>query len=509
MATEGVFTATAGSFETFAGDGSYFRRSQRVGVSISAAGRRTNGAFDHSSSEQMLVRGALDGALRTVFWRWDIAADDRDTDDPGALPRSVIVESPYSSDPIYRFDGVDRRSFSTAVVLRTGTSAWVPQGRVYTTVRDEDLIRTIPLAPGLSDTRARALSSSAFGGSFDAERRLPVGRPVLTRFGIDLAREHLDTSYIGVSSAGAIGALNNSAEGHRVRSGLFASVAWDAASRLRLTSGVRWDNVSDEGFQADSDQSGESQRAWSPRAGVVFRMSDRGSVSLYGQVSRAFKAPTLDQLFDTRPYPDFRGGTFTISNPGLVPQRATNMEVGVSGATHIRWSALVYHMMVDDEIDFDPRTFSYANIGESRHTGLELELDGRTWRHVQPSITYAFSRVVSVGDDRQLNNVPRHALSLGATVDLPWRIGVFGRYAKNWGAFLDRDNLLAVDGASVVDLRVRRPLGRHMVFADILNLTDDTYEEYGFTLVGFTGATVPYAYPGAPRAARVGMTVAF
>jgi len=45
-------------------------------------------------------------------------------------------------------------------------------------------------------------------------------------------------------------------------------------------------------------------------------------VSVFLQVSRAFKAPTVDQLADARPFPDFAGGTFVISNPLLAPQRA-------------------------------------------------------------------------------------------------------------------------------------------------------------------------------------------
>ena len=104
--------------------------------------------------------------------------------------------------------------------------------------------------------------------------------------------------------------------------------------------------------------------------------------------------------------------------------------------------------------------------------------------------------------DLQLKNVPRHVLTLGSSVDLPWRIGIFARYRASSGAFIDEDNLLEIDGASVVDLRVRRPFGRHSVFADVMNLTADHFEEYGFTLTSFTGdvvLTLTRALPG-PRA---------
>lgn len=44
---------------------------------------------------------------------------------------------------------------------------------------------------------------------------------------------------------------------------------------------------------------------------------------------------------------------------------------------------------------------------------------------------------------------------------------------------------------------------------DLLNVTGNVYEEFGFTLVDLDGSVVPYAYPGAPRAVRAGLTLSF
>jgi outer membrane receptor protein involved in Fe transport len=233
-------------------------------------------------------------------------------------------------------------------------------------------------------------------------------------------------------------------------------------------------------------------------------------------VSTAFKVPTLDQLFDPRPYPDPNGGVFTISNRQLVPQRATNVEAGVQGGgANLHWSALAYRMHVDDEIDFDARTFSYANIGASRHTGAEIELGGRVWRRLQPSLRYALSHVGSLdasGDqagDRQLKNVPRQSLTAAASFDLPRGVAAAVSYRRTWGAFLDDANAIGIAGPSTLDLRVRRAIGRHAVFIDVVNLTNDRYVEYGFTLADFRGGVAPYAYPGAPRAIRAGVTLGY
>lgn len=229
---------------------------------------------------------------------------------------------------------------------------------------------------------------------------------------------------------------------------------------------------------------------------------------VFGQASRAFKAATLDQLFDPRLYPDFRGGGFTISNPRLLPQRATNVEVGVRGGTTIRWDAVVYRMPVRNEIDFDARTFSYANIGRSLHRGLELSASTRS-SIVRPSVSYSWSRVTPSNDTRQLKNVPQHTLSASATLLLPHSWSADAQVRQSWRTYLDDEHRFALDTGRAVDVRVRRDAGRWAVFADVLNLFDDDAEEFGFTLTGLRGEQIPYVYRGAPRLARLGTTLSF
>lgn len=505
-ASGGQLTATAGSFESFTADGSYGRRSRSVGFNVAGAARGTGGAFDHSSGSQFVGAGAVDGVRNGLAWRWNATGGSRERDDPGALITSVLQADPTASSPIFRSDNASRESVTTAFTLRHAGLSWKPQARVYFSGRGEDTIRTVLLAPGLGDTQARNLSSTVFGGSVEGEYAFAAPRPPVVRFGVDLAHEHLDTSYRGVDG-GVVGALESAAAGRRIRAGLFTSASFEPASRVRLSAALRWDDVDDAGFGVTGATS--TQRAWSPRAGVVVQLSDTGAIALFAQASRAFKTPTLDQLFDPRPYPDFQGGTFTISNPALTPQRATNLEAGISGGGKVRWSALAYRMHVDNEIDFDVRTFSYANIGQSRHAGLELEAEGRWWTRVRPSVTYALSDVTDLESDLQLKNVPRNLVVLAASVDFPWAVSAHVRYNRTWGAFLDDANAFPIDGPSTLDLRVRRAIGRHMAFVDLVNATNTTFEEYGYTLTDFRGRTVPYAYAGALRALRAGLTVSF
>lgn len=502
--TAGQLDLSAGSFATLIADGSYGRREGALGFSVNGAVRRTDGAFEHSAGRQYSGGGGLDGRIGAVNWRWSAAGNDWNRDDPGWL--STAASDRRASNPLYRLDTVDRQGLSSAFTVQAPDTPWQPRARVHVSLRDEDAIRTVPLLPAVGDTQARALSTRGLDGSVESDHTIASARPLTLRLGADLAHERLSTSYRRVSAGGEIGALSAETDGDRDRVGLFASASWDVMPRLRLTAGTRWDGIDDSGF---ANASVPHEHAWSPRAGAVVRLTESGSMTAYVQAAKAFKAPTIDQRFDPRPYPDFRGGTFTISNGSLRSQRASNLEAGISRAAgDTRFSALVYTMAVEDEIDFDVRTFSYANIGRSHHTGVELEAE-RRWRRVRPAVAYTLTRVTEPSSDVQLKNVPRHRLSASAAVDLPWAIHLFGRCLHSWDGYLDDANEFPLDGPATCDLRVQRPLGRHQLFLDVLNVTDNVYDEYGLTLADGRGRAVPFAKPGAPRAVRGGVTLSF
>lgn len=502
--TGGRLTLEGGSFATFIGDGSYGRRRDGVSVQISGAARTTDGAFEHSAGAQYNGTGSLDGRFGGFSWRATGAANHQRRDEPGAEVRDAPEANAAAPSP-YRFDETARTGQSAAFTLRHGSARWSPQLRVYAGARGEDSLRTTLLAPEFPIRQARDLSTTAIGGTFDSEHRFTA--PVVVRFGADLSRESLDSAYSTVQPTGAIGVPTFAANGRRVRSGAFAAASVIPTPRVRVSGALRWDGVADSGFA--QPPSGASPSAWSPRAGVVVYANDARTISVFAQVARAFKMPTLDQLFDVRPFPDFGGGTITISNPTLQPQRATNLEAGITGGTRVSWSAVLYRMDVTNEIDFDVRTFSYGNIGRSDHNGLELEIESREWNRLRPFASYTLSRAVDDETGAQLKNVSRHALGIGASADVWWRIGLYARYSRRWGAYLDDDNTLPLDGPSRLDIRIRRPIGRHQLFVDLYNITNDRFEEYGYTLSDFTGRVVAYVYPGAGAAARAGFTLSF
>jgi outer membrane receptor protein involved in Fe transport len=448
----------------------------------------------------------VDGAIGSNLWRLAVTGTGRKQDDPGPRTDQELTGDPVGSDPLFSFDGINRQNLSTMFTLSANRGPWQHRARLHGGVRSEDQVRTILLAPGFGDRQRRDLSTSDAGGTIETERAGALqGRPLIVRGGVDVVRQGLDTEYRRVDETGTVEtALIGEASGHRWRTGAFASGAWEPTGRVRVSAGIRWDRI-DDGFSGLPDPTGAHQ-AWSPRAGVTLQIDP--DVTVFGQASRAFKAPTPEQLFDPRPYPDFAGGAFTISNRTLEPQRATNFEAGAWGGSRLRWSVLAYRMNVENEIDFDIATFSYANIGRSRHAGLEMEAAASSGR-IRPSIGYALMRVTDPGSSTQLKNVPRHALTAAAGLTFGWGVESHVRYRRTWGAYLDDENEQAIDGASTIDVRVHRRFRGSTFFLDLLNLTDDHYQLYGFTLSDFQGGVAAYSYPGAPRAVRVGVITSF
>ena len=502
-------SASAGSF-----GGAAARAAARVAAGdfgLSAAGNasRTDGSRAHSAEDDQgfAVEARRQDEDRT--WSFRVAGTGKDRDDPGQLSLDAARSDPRASDPLFRFDHerTDRLRGSIGFE-RSGTA--VPfRALAYGTLRRTDLVRTLLVAPALGETAAQALDSNGVGAVLDGRwTASPALGGIRLRGGAEWSRDGIDSVYRSVDENGAAGERVGAARGARDREGAFLAADADPFPRLRLTAGLRWDRVSDRLTEPSVSSAHE---AWSPQAGAVAFLGSRGaeSPSVFVQYSRAFKAATFDQQFDPRPFSDFQGGTFTISNPELAPQRARMLEGGFRvPAAAGRFEATGYRIDVDDEIDFDPAIFRYRNIGHSRHTGLETLATWSWARSLSVFASWDWARVEARGEGSpggQLKNIPEHVVRVGASARLPGEIDAEAVWSWSGRRWLDDENHFRLPDASVVDLRVARSFGDFRVRIDVANLADERYADVGFTLADFQGNDVPYVYPAAGRSVRVGV----
>jgi outer membrane cobalamin receptor len=491
-------TASAGSFASAGLDAALEGRRGRV----FAGGFRSDGHRHNGASREAAAGASIHGGR----WHLALSGEGWERRNPGPLDDAQLAADPEASDDLFSHDRERGRRGRAAWTIEGGQGGGAWQATLFGAARRGEGVRTLLLLAGFGDSKARELRTASAGSA--VEKQVESRRASL-RYGVDLGRDWLDTEYHDVDDLGGEAALRSRAENRRDRAALFASAGWRPHPRLRVALGLRWDRVRDD--FALADRSGqEAHDAWSPRLGLT---ADLGIVQAYAQVARAFKAPTPDQLFDPRPFPDFAGGSFVISNPELRPQHARSFEGGLRRAGASAHGEIVYYRMrVDDEIDFDPATFRYTNIGESLHEGVEAAASFWTTRRVAPFAAYTWSRVEpTAGENRghQLKNVPRHVLRGGFHAGLGRGVRLTVRGSLLAGRFLDDAERFPMSDAAVWDLRLDRPSGRARPFLDLLNLTDAQTTAVGYVLPDLSGVPTALHFPAPGLAVRAGLDWSF
>lgn len=501
----GEVHVSGGSFSSRNADLAYFGDLGSSRIDLHAGITDTGGFREHAGDSNRRLQLALLRFGEHSRWRFDAAGDRKDRRDPGALAFAEIDTNRQQSNPLFRFDREQTNRYRLAAAYDSFSATTPLHATIYGLDRDGTNLRTLLLAPGFGTSALRDLTTHAEGGTFEATREIGGGT---FRAGADLDHATLSGRYSAVGSSGQTLGVSSSEDGRRDRVGVFVTGLWKVCGRCNLTAGLRRDDLRDD-FGVSTRRNAS---AWSPRMGLNVRLGAAANpTSAFVQVSNAFKAPTLDQLFDPRPYPNGSGGTFTISNPELRPQRARNVEAGLSrSGRDSEWSVVAYRMTVTDEIDFDPQTFTYHNLGSSLHRGVEASVALAKESLLSPRATYAWTRVAdSTTPDLQLKNIPEHVaqLFLHARMSSSTRADLIYRWIH--GQTLDDAGQFVAPDISRVDLRLAHDVGKVMLQLDLLNALNAHYNELGYVLLDFKGRPTPFAFPAPGRALRLGATLTY
>jgi outer membrane receptor protein involved in Fe transport len=226
-----------------------------------------------------------------------------------------------------------------------------------------------------------------------------------------------------------------------------------------------------------------------PRLSVRYSISS--SVSLRAAAYRAFRAPTLDNLYRAFSIP---GGIF-LGNPDLRPETLEGAEIGfdverpglriqVTGFANRLKNALTFSPLVAGEL---PTGFFFGsrivNAARARSRGLEAEANWTAGRRLNGYLTYGFvdSEVTANAFDpasigKQQPGIPRHKITAGLTWSGPWglRLTPQMRYLSRSNG--DSSGQLKVDEHFIVDLAASLPVTRGVeAFAQVENLFDANY----------------------------------
>jgi iron complex outermembrane recepter protein len=331
----------------------------------------------------------------------------------------------------------------------------------------------------------------------------------LVLVGLDGQRvEGTATDRINPAMATDSAVVERAAGGEQRFMGLFVQDAAQVTQRLGATAAIRMDvwQSRDGGRRVTrsndavetTDFADRSDIEISPRVGVIYRASNE--LALRGSVYRAFRAPTLNELY--RP---FQVGTvMTAANENLSTESLWGSEGGlqlavgplVARATgfYNRMSDPVFNVTVPADDGSTARM--RQNLDRARVGGLELDAAWRAERW-STSVAYTFmDAVVTAAADhrdligRRLAQVPHHRATATVAFDDPRlaTIAVDLRYTSR--QFEDDLNTLSMGAYVVVDAFARRRIARGLsAFVTGQNLFDADY------LVGRSGVDTV----GAPR----------
>jgi len=262
-----------------------------------------------------------------------------------------------------------------------------------------------------------------------------------------------------------------------------------------------------------------SDFAFSPRLSVLRSLSH--NVSVTGSMYRAFRAPTLNEL-----YRSFRlANVLTLNNPFLNAERLTGAEAGVNVTAldhklDLRgtffWSDIVDPVEnVTTNPTSSPVMRQKENLGRIRSRGVELDGVVHVSRDIQVSAGYEFTGATVVNYTvpqgavsllgKNVAQVPRNVYTWEARYWNPSRImlSMQGRFVSN--QFDDDQNLYPLCRFYTMDIQIGRNVARNLeVFAAAENLLDQRYNVANTPVSGGSLFNI-----GPPILYRIGLRLSF
>lgn len=261
---------------------------------------------------------------------------------------------------------------------------------------------------------------------------------------------------------GVLGAQTLNQDEKVSSNGLYLQASYAASERLRLTAGLRYDDIEfdvRDNFLANGDDSGTVNfDRMSPSVGVSYQL---GNGVVFANFSNSFETPTTTELAN----PDNSGGF----NQSLDPQIADNLEVGYRFLRDgLSFEVAVFDIDIEDELipfelgAFPGRTF-YSNAGQSSRTGIETAVAwrGQSGFGVEASFTWSDFKFDDFIDDNgndfsgnELPGLPENFGYLALTYQNVQGFDVRLETSYSGDLFANNSNAVSVDSYTVTSLRL-------------------------------------------------------
>ncbi len=420
---------------------------------------KTNGYRDNSGMKNTILNGKFNFQLNEKSELQFLAnyANSPQADDPGGINLAQAEEDRTSArDRNLSFMGGEEIKQSRFALIYKNQIAEGQQLEVKTWISNRDFSNRLPFGFGGIVEFDRAFTG--FTTNYSLDNTL-FGKPYRLKIGIDLQNQADDRTRF-VNEDGVKGNMTLDQKEEFRSLGAFLIQELSLSEKFTAMLGLRYDAVrlkATDNFLSNGDQSGESDLSnFNPTFGLVYSASD--AANIYGNISTSFETPTLTELSNN---PSGLGGF----NPELMPQEATNYEVGIKGIVNnkLRYEVALFSIKVKEEIvsfeleDFPDRDF-FRNAGSTDRKGLETSFTYNVARGLNAFLNYTYSDFKYDSfrsfDGNFLPGIPKHSTFFA--LNYSRNKGLFGSLqVRSIGElFAKDDNSVAVDGFTVVNLKV-------------------------------------------------------
>ena len=250
---------------------------------------------------------------------------------------------------------------------------------------------------------------------------------------------------------------------------------------------------------------------WLPNIDLRYKFSDLGFA--YFNISRGFSNPSLEETLT----PD------GVINPEIEQEKGFNYEIGTQWSlmqSRLWFKLALYRMDINDLLVAErvgEDQFIGRNAGETRHQGLELDMN-YTWFlsgdfRLSPFISYTFSdhsfvQFMDEDDDfsgNELTGVPRHRINTGIRLEKAKQFYWNTTYQYVGEIPLTDANSIYSEAYGIFNTRLGYTKQFSAVFSvgidfGINNIFDKVYaQSVLINAVGFGGSEPRYFYPGNGR----------
>src|SRR5262249_31651983 len=146
------------------------------------------------------------------------------------------------------------------------------------------------------------------------------------------------------------------------------------------------------------------------RVAPAYLIPETGS-KLKGSVGTGFKAPTLDQLYDSFPAFGF------FANPNLKPETSLGYDFGFEQSLwgkQVEFGATYFHNDISNLIQINNTFTTFVNIGQATTYGAETFLSYTPWVFLTLRADYTYTAANDEVTHTQLLRRPMHKASLYA-----------------------------------------------------------------------------------------------